>query len=147
MHIVDLPTEVFNTSGRLGSQSATYSIFALGQSGETILVSLKTSIMKSLRFDVIWAVLIVATTVMITRRCNIYTANVLMWILSAAQVTWLITIIFIVLQHTSSIAESIEHTQDQSRHTAFHLWLMMYESSSCCLTWKPWSLLERSAAN
>ncbi len=54
----------------------------------------------------IWPVLIVAVTVMITHRCSIYTANVLVWILSAAQATWLIIIIFVVLQQTGSIAHT-----------------------------------------
>jgi hypothetical protein len=113
---------------------------ALGQSGQTIPVTPKASIMKLLCFDVIWVVLIVAVTVMITQRCIIHTTNMLMWILSAAQAAWLITIIFIVLQHTSSIAESIAHTQEQRRHTAFHSWMSMHEIhefSGCCLIWKP----------
>ena len=105
IHIVGLPTEMLNLSGRLGGQSTTYSTSrALGQSGQTIPVTPKASIMKLLCFDVIWVVLIVAVTVMITQRCIIHTTNMLMWILSAAQAAWLITIIFIVLQHTSSIA-------------------------------------------
>ncbi len=91
--------------------------------------------MKALSFDVVWAILTVAVTVI--QRCSIYAANVLMWILSAAQATWLITIIFIVLQHTSSIAESIAHTQEQSRHTACHSRMSMHEISGCCLIWKP----------
>ncbi len=51
MHIVGLPTEMFNHSGRLGTQSITYSKSrALGQSGEIIQSSLKASIMKTMCF-------------------------------------------------------------------------------------------------
>ena len=47
MQIVGLPTEMFNLSGRLGTQSITYSQSrALGQSGEIIQSSVKASIMK-----------------------------------------------------------------------------------------------------
>lgn len=146
MHIVGLCTVVhshsallkgFTLSGRLGTHSTKYSkscaLGALGWLGKTILMSLKASMMETLSLNVIWAILTVTVTVIITQRCSIYAANVLMWVLSATQATWLITIIFVVLQRSSSIT----HIQKQSMRTAFQFWLSMYEFSSCCLIWKP----------
>ena len=54
IHIVGLSIEMLNLSGRLGSQFTTYSTsHAMGQSGQTMLVTFKASIMQSLCFDVI----------------------------------------------------------------------------------------------